>query len=104
MLLHRGCRGREFKAMDSLQQNCPLPLHPFPPKNGGTGATPTRQKEQLSGYILILQDDYRKVTFLNCLTGVGFINYDLRTLGASAGHRRERAVTAMAGFDMFLTI
>jgi len=55
--------------MDSLQQNCPLPLHPFPPKNGGTGATPTRQKEQLSGYILILQDDYRKVTFLNCLTG-----------------------------------
>jgi hypothetical protein len=56
--------------MDSLQQNCPLPLHPFPPKNGGTGATPTRQKEQLSGYILILQDDYRKVTFLNCLTGL----------------------------------
>src|SRR3984893_17586784 len=55
--------------MDSLQQNCPLPMHPFPPKNGGTGATPTRQKEQLSGYILILQDDYRKVTFLNCLTG-----------------------------------
>jgi hypothetical protein len=55
--------------MDSLQQNYPLPLHPFPPTNGGTGATPTRQKEQLSGYILILQDDYRKVTFLNCLTG-----------------------------------
>jgi hypothetical protein len=57
--------------MNSLQQPCPLPLHPFPPKNGGTGVTPTRQKDQLSGYILILQDDYRKVTLLNCLTGEG---------------------------------
>jgi hypothetical protein len=29
--------------MNSLQQNCPLPLHPFPPKNGGTGVTPPRR-------------------------------------------------------------
>jgi hypothetical protein len=29
------------------------------------------KKEHLLGYILILQDDYRKVTFLNCLTGHG---------------------------------
>jgi bifunctional non-homologous end joining protein LigD len=29
------------------------------------------KKEHLLGYILILLDDYRKVTFLNCLTGHG---------------------------------
>jgi nucleotidyltransferase/DNA polymerase involved in DNA repair len=48
-------------------QDCPLPLHPTPRKRG-KGDHKTR-KNRLSGYILILQDDYLKVTFLNCLTG-----------------------------------
>src|SRR5215467_12104308 len=39
---------------------------PLPPgKKGGR----TTRKTKLSGYILILQDDGCKVTFLNCLTG-----------------------------------
>ena len=45
----------------------PLPLHPYPKKTGN-GDHKTR-KNTLSGYIFILQDDYLKVTFLNCLTG-----------------------------------
>jgi len=53
--------------MASLQQACPLPLHPYPKKTGN-GDHKTR-KNTLSGYIFILQDDYLKVTFLNCLTG-----------------------------------
>ena len=55
--------------MASLQQACPLPLHPYPKKTGN-GDHKTR-KNTLSGYIFILQDDYLKVTFLNCLTGLG---------------------------------
>ena len=41
---------------------------PLPPRKRGTGDHKTR-KNKLSGYILILQHDYLKVTFLNCLTG-----------------------------------
>jgi bifunctional non-homologous end joining protein LigD len=36
-----------------------------------TGLLTQDKKEHLLGYILILQDDYHKVTFLNCLTGHG---------------------------------
>jgi hypothetical protein len=40
---------------------------PLPPENRERHDHKTR-KNSLSGYILILQDDYLKVTFLNCLT------------------------------------
>jgi hypothetical protein len=46
-------------------KNGPLPLHPFPFPNGEGEQT----NEEEPGYILILQDECRKVTFLNCLTG-----------------------------------
>ena len=35
--------------MDSPQQTCPLPLHPFPLENGGMGATPMSQNETAVG-------------------------------------------------------
>ena len=60
--------------MASLQQACPLPLHPYPKKTGN-GNHKTR-KNTLSGYIFILQDDYLKVTFLNCLTGQAMPVFD----------------------------
>jgi hypothetical protein len=51
--------------MDSLWQACPFPCTPTPRKEGEG----TTKEDKLSGYILILQDDCCKVTFLNCLTG-----------------------------------
>ena len=44
---------------------------PLPPENRQRHDHKTR-KNSREGYILILQDDYLKVTFLNCLTGRGF--------------------------------
>ena len=52
--------------MKSPQQEVPLPLHPFPLQAAGEN---TNRERTAAGYILILQDEYRKVTFLNCLTG-----------------------------------
>jgi hypothetical protein len=74
--------------MASLQLDCPLPLHPYPQTTAKDGH---KRKNRLSGYILILQDDYRKVTFLNCLTGhpriMGIM--PLRLVGANDGYRQE---------------
>jgi hypothetical protein len=52
--------------MKSPQQERPLPLHPFPLQAPEEN---TNRERTAVGYILILQDEYRKVTFLNCLTG-----------------------------------
>jgi hypothetical protein len=76
--------------MASLQQDCPLPLYPYPyPKNGGRAIT-KQETNKLSGYILILQDDYLKVTFLNCLTG-----HDGTEVGSSASERGQLQQTAV---------
>jgi hypothetical protein len=46
----------------------PFPCTPTPRRTGQ--GRPQTRKNRLLGYILILQDDYLKVTFLNCLTGI----------------------------------
>ncbi len=45
----------------------PFPCTPTPRKRGM--ATTKQERTHCRGYIFILQDDYLKVTFLNCLTG-----------------------------------
>jgi hypothetical protein len=51
--------------MASLQQDCPLPLHPYPQRTGK--GRPQTRKNRLSGYILILQDDYLQSYILKLL-------------------------------------
>jgi hypothetical protein len=52
----------------SISKTAPFPCTPSPKERRNWVAN-TRQEGTLAGYILILHDDYRKVTFLNCLTG-----------------------------------
>ena len=55
-----------------FSETAPFPA-PLPPKNRKRHDHKTR-KNSRQGYILILQDDYLKVTFLNCLTGSGCLS------------------------------
>jgi len=70
--------GGLIKTMATLQQDCPLPLHPYPlpPEKRGKAITKTRNEQSVGlhfdfarrlpqSYILKLLDRWKKKTFLN---------------------------------------